>query len=125
MYVSNDRVGGNVKRYIGFFDDTQLAFDLVPQVCIEEARLVLCQYFLPPCGNSTVFEPPKSVCGGVCDHLRSLCSEEYDKIKAYFDSRSDLVDLGFTMINCSNTGQYLDFPHCCSDLDIEIRKCNA
>ena len=122
MYVSNDRIGGNVERYIRSFDSVQSLFRHISHVCIEEARAVLCQYFFPPCGNSTVFEPPKSVCGGVCDHLRSLCPQRFDQLRAYFNS---LSDVGLTSINCSNTGQYLDFPHCCSDLDIEIRKCNT
>ena len=125
MYVSNDRMGGNVSRYIRSFDSSVTFFNLLPQVCIEEVRLLLCQYFVPPCGNSTVFEPPKSVCGGVCDHVRSLCPQQYDQIRSFFDSRSDFVNLGLTLINCSNTGQYLHFLHCCSDLDIEIRKCNT
>ena len=68
MYVPYVRVGKNVRHYIGFFDSTELALNLVPPVCIAETRLELCQYYMPPCGNSTLFEPPKSVCGGVCDY---------------------------------------------------------
>ena len=107
------------------FDDTQLFFDSrVPLRCLDEARAILCHYFLPPCGNETVFEPPSSVCEETCDYLRYLCPEEFEALMEYFRSREHILGrLGVTMINCSNTGEYIaPLDHCCSDLNIEIRK---
>ena len=127
FFVANDRLGGNANRYIRYFDDPQhkLAFNIVPE-CPEEARRVVCQYFLPPCGNVTMFEPPKSICEDVCDYLITSCSVAYRAIVDYFKNRADLIELGFNFFNsCSNTGDFLDFPHCCSDLDIDIRKCTT
>ena len=115
--------GGNLRDYLTFFRDTQLAFNLAPAQCIEEARLILCHYFLPTCGNSTVFEPPTAVCEDVCEYLRSLCPEEFAQVVEYFRIRQDLTRLGLTMINCSNTGEYLPPKHCCSDVAVDIRKC--
>ena len=39
------------------------------------------------------------------------------------DNKNILAPHGLTMINCSNTGEYLPFnQHCCTNLDIEICK---
>ena len=127
FFVANDRHDGDVYRYVNYFDNPQigLAFKILPQ-CPEEARRVLCQYFLPPCGNLTMFEPPKSICEDVCDYLLTLCPDAYRAVVDFFKSRPDLIELGFYIFSsCSNTGDFLDFPHCCSDLDIDIRKCTT
>lgn len=124
VYVPFTRVG-YLEGYLSFFQDTQLTFDLVPEECVDEARVILCHYFLPPCGNITVFEPPTSVCEDVCEYLRSLCPTEFELVEAYFEQRADLLtQYGLTMINCSDTGEYLnELDHCCSDLSIDICKC--
>ena len=124
MFLSSRRTGGNFDRYLRFFQDTKLFFDLIPPECINEARKVLCHYYLPTCGNSTVFEPPTSVCEDVCEHLRNLCPDQFQQLSLHFLLNADvLAPAGLTMINCMNTGDYISpLQHCCSDLDIKIRE---
>ena len=125
MYIplTRGKARGDLESYLRFFMDTDLAFNLAPERCIKEARLILCHFALPPCGNVTVFEPPTSVCEDVCNYLRSLCPEEFLQVSEYFRIRTDLARYGLTMINCSNTGEYLEpLEHCCSDLTIKIRE---
>ena len=109
--------------YLSFFRDTELFFNLVPKRCINEARKVLCHYYLPTCGNISAYEPPTAVCGDVCTYLRNLCPDEYEQLAGYFSVKAEwFVPYGLTMINCSNTADYLpSVQHCCTDLDIEIR----
>ena len=120
------RIGGNFDNYVLFFRDTELAFNFIPEECIVEARSILCQYFFPPCGNTTVFEPPESVCEDVCEYLLTLCPEEYALLEEYFNERAHLLlPYGIDLMNCSNTGKYLQpLNYCCSDLSINIRKCH-
>ena len=123
VFLPNDRANGNFQHYIQIIGNVQFVFSLIPQRCAEEAKLILCHYFFPPCGNSTVFNPPTSVCGEVCDYLQSLCPDEFASATAHFGGQPRLMELGFTMINCSHTGEYLEpLQYCCSDVDVEIRK---
>ena len=125
VFIPYNRAGGNLQYYLSFVRDTDLLFSFIPEICRDEAKLVICHYFSPTCGNSTVFEPPTSVCEDICNYLRSLCPMEWEQASEYFEVRPDLASIGFTMINCSNTGEYLPPSHCCEDLGIEIRKCIA
>ena len=91
---------------------------------MDEVREVLCHYYLRPCGNATVFELPTSVCEDVCKHLENLCPEVVREIDIFFETNKEiLAPYGLTMINCSNTGDYLPpIHHCCTSLGIDIRK---
>ena len=124
VYLSQRRAGGNYQRYLNFFRDTTLFFNLISEECMDEARKILCHYYVPTCGNSTAFRPPTSVCQDVCEHFRNLCPLEFMQLMEHFETNADfLAPEGLTMINCSNTGEFIDpLQHCCSDLDIEIRK---
>ena len=123
VFLPNDRANGNFQLYIQIIGNARLVFSLIPQRCAEEANLILCHYLFPPCGNSTVFNPPTSVCGEVCDYLQSLCPDEFALAIAHFGAQPRLMELGFTMINCSHTGEYLEpLQYCCSDVDVEIRE---
>ena len=123
VFIPYNRGGGDLKYFLGFVDDAELVFSFVPEICIDEAKLVICHYFLPTCGNSTVFESPTSICEDTCNYLRSLCPVEWEQVSQFLDSQPFLKGIGFTMINCSNTGEYLPPSHCCEDLGIGIRKC--
>ena len=124
VYLSPLRGQGSLEYYIYKFRNTQLFFNFIPMDCIVESRKILCQYYLPTCGNSTIFQPPTSVCQDVCEHFKTQCPQVYQQLSQYFTSNEeDLAPLGLTMINCSNTGDFIDpLKHCCTDLDIEIRK---
>ena len=125
VFIPHNRAFGNLQYFLRILGDVELIFSFVPEICRDEAKLVFCHYFFPTCGNSTVFEPPTSICEDTCNQLRSLCPVEWELARDYFETRPNLGTLGFTMINCSNTGEYLPPSHCCEDLGIEIRKCIA
>ena len=124
MFLSSRRAGGDFNRYLRIFRDTALFFSFIPERCINEARKILCHYYLPTCGNSTVFEPPTSVCEDVCNHANYICPDEFRQLTLHFTNNAgELRPLGLTMINCSNTGDFISpLQHCCSDLGIDIRK---
>ena len=121
MYIPFRRTGGNIGQIVRFFRQAHLFFNLIPKECNSEARKILCHHYLPPCGNSTMFEPPASVCQDVCDHLHNLCPLLFEQLEVYFSGT--VTPEGVTMINCSDTGEYIaPLQHCCEDLDIDIRK---
>ena len=84
----------------------------------------MCHYYISTCGNSTVFEPPTSVCQDVCEYLWNLCPDQFQQLALHFLRNANvLTPAGLTMINCSNTGDYISpLQHSCSDLDIKIRE---
>ena len=96
VFLSSCRTGGNINIYFLLFQDSNSYFDLIPPECIYEARKVLCHYYLPTCGNSTVFEPPTSVCEDVCDYLRNLCPDQFQQLALQFSLNADvLAPFGF------------------------------
>ena len=116
VYISNNREGGDLRSYLRFFESAIFAFKIAPDRCKREGKLLMCHYFLPPCGNSTVFEPPTSVCEVVCNYVRSLCPAAYIGAVDYFQQEHNVS------LNCSNTGEYLEtLPHCCSDVGVDVR----
>ena len=122
IYVSYQRTGGDLGRYL---DNLRLFAGLITAIfqdeCQAPAERILCQYYMPPCGNSTTFEPPKSVCMETCNYLRESCPNEWSGMELYFEDNAFSVVHGTTFINCSNTGEYLNpLPHCCSDVGISI-----
>ena len=124
VYLSSLRTGGDFQRYLLFFEDTRIFFNFIPHNCIHEAREILCNYYLPPCGNETEFEAPTSVCEDVCKHLERLCPQVIQEINIFFKTNENiLAPVGLTMINCSNTGDYLPpLSHCCTNLGIDTCK---
>ena len=124
IYVSYQRTGGNLSVYRDIIEPyAALVLDVFRGECHDLAIRVLCHYYLPPCGNSTTFEPPNSVCMESCNYLQETCLSQWNQVAAFFEENSSLARrYGVTFINCSNTGEYLNpLPHCCSDLGIDIR----
>ena len=62
VFIPYRRAGGNLEYFLSFVGDAELVFKFVPEICKDETKLVICHYFLLTCGNSTVFEPPTSIC---------------------------------------------------------------
>ena len=91
---------------------------VVESKCVDPFKRVFCHFLLPPCGNSTVFELPTSVCMETCKNVQELCSLEWEEILTYFEENYNFLrPRGLTFINCNNTGEYLNpLPHCCSDM---------
>ena len=78
--------------------------------CTLSTMRMICHYYLPPCGNSTHFEPPTSVCSDACHQQSQMCPFHW----TFIESR-----LGSNPLNCSYTDAVLNpLPHSCSDLGV-------
>ena len=88
--------------------------------CTLSTIRMMCHYYLPPCGNSTHFEPPTSVCSDACVLLSQMCPFHWTYI---VESELGLIDS--YPLNCS----YMDYsvlnplPHSCSNLGIYTSGC--
>ena len=76
--------------------------------CVNLVYRLLCQFYLPSCGNSTHPVRPSSICQKECDMVRKECSDTWDVVMLAFKSVSPTVD-------CTDTSNLL-FPvaHCCT-----------
>ena len=125
VYIPYTRTYGDQRRLSIYMNDSQLSVTFIPEQCREVTIQLLCNYYLIPCGNSSVFQPPVSACSEQCLHLRNdLCPNEWELVLAYFRNNPGLVALGLGFIECNNTGLILEpLPHCCTDAGITLRKC--
>ena len=123
FYLSNRRTDGDIDRYLDLVEDSELITNVVPEKCFDPALRILCHFYFPPCGNSTIFQSPTSVCIEFCNYLQETCPFEWEIVIGYFEENDFwLRPIGLTFINCSNTGEYLDpLPYCCSDVGLQIR----
>ena len=126
VFIPYNRAGGDSEKFLRLVGYTDFLFNSeISELCRNETKPVLCHYFLPPCGNSAVFELPTSVCEDTCNNLRSLCPFEWELARQLIEDGPNSAEKGFTMINCSNTGEYLPPSHCCEVPGIKNCKCNS
>ena len=122
MYVPHNRSGGSFSRLIN--DITDYGPTLLKSLddCYEPARLVLCRYYLPPCGNATVFQPPTTVCPRQCHLISQLCPNEWANVVNDFIANDLIISPeGLQLIDCAFPGKHLSpLPHCCSDFGLNI-----
>ena len=126
VYIPYTRTRGDQRLLSSYMNDSNsFVSPLMQERCREVTIKLLCNYYLIPCGNSSVFQPPVSVCSEQCFHLRNdLCPNEWEQVLAFFRSNPELVALGLGFIECNNTGLILEpLPHCCTDAGITLRKC--
>ena len=88
--------------------------------CNDIVRRVICHFYLSPCGNSTHFESPTSVCKETCHQIGKMCGQEWESIVVLFElNRLALASDGMTFINCEDPGRHLKpLPYQCSNLNI-------
>ena len=73
----------------------------------------LCHYYLPPCGNSSHYEAPTSVCPGVCELYSNNCKVLLENVDQRLEKNTG------NNLNCSIS--ILDpIPHPCSNLGLHI-----
>lgn len=107
-----------------FLNQSALVAAALPERCRDIAISLFCTFYLIPCGNSTMFYLPPSVCSEQCFYLRNLCPVEWQQAELFNAAREDLIANGLSFINCSNTGLILEpLHHCCTDAGIPLRKC--
>ena len=80
--------------------------------CQEMIYRVICQYYLPSCGNHTHQLPPSSLCQDECEHVQKKCSATWNAFSLAFNK--------LQFISCEDTSQLLfPLPHCCTGAGIE------
>ena len=124
VYLPKGRNDGN---YLNMLEDIVRfgEFFLEPfSACYEQARRVLCHYYLPPCGNSTHFIPPTSVCPNNCKQIIEQCPEEWGNLVGNLEEFNFILESdGTNIIDCNFPGQHLaPLPFCCEDIGVNISK---
>jgi len=123
VYLPNGRGGGSLDSLTNFVADTTVVFGLISEPCREVARKALCSFYYPPCGNSTTFEPPISVCQDECAYIRDeLCSIEWQLALQHLAGIPDILNTyNIHFLNCSDPAAYIEpLPHCCLDGIVQI-----
>ena len=86
--------------------------------CYDIAKRVICHFYLPPCGNTTSFETPTSVCEDTCHAVQDACGTQWESVKRFLDIFFG-ADHSLAFIDCDDTGRHLDpISHKCSTMDI-------
>ena len=78
-------------------------------VCVKQVFRVVCYFYLPPCGNSSHFARPTSICQEECHMVQTKCRKTWDIALLAFKT----ID---PVIHCNDTSRLLfPVPHCCTD----------
>ena len=125
VYIPYTRTSGNQQSLSSYIDDANIFVSVLSEQCREIGIKLLCTFYLIPCGNSSVFQPPVSVCSEQCFHVRNNpCASVWELIVTHFRNNPELVALGLAFIECNDTGLILEpLPYCCTDAGITLRKC--
>ncbi len=85
--------------------------------CSLMIKSVVCNYFMPTCGNSGFVHIPRAVCPNDCSLVQNGCSDEWSRINTVL-----VVNGNLGAINCEATQHLLNpLPTCC----IEIPEINV
>lgn len=121
VFVPFRRASGDVVRLSDLVADASLVVNYVPDPCKESARRLLCYFYYPPCGNSTIFEPPNTICSDTCLRVQNNhCASQWDLAVAWFSGNANFItERGLNFIDCNDPGAFIyPLPHCCSDAGI-------
>ena len=80
--------------------------------CMNSTIKMICHHYLPPCGNSTHFEPPTAVCSDACLLQSHMCRTNW----SHFESQLSEIS---NPLNCSHLE---NAPLCWSDQEVSISK---
>ena len=94
--------------------DVETLIDDHDSSCVKQAFRALCYFYLPPCGNSTHFVPPSSICQEQCYMIQNECRKTWKTLLLAFKSVEPVIQ-------CNDTSKLL-FPvaHCCTDAGISM-----
>ena len=123
VYIPYRRALGSIETLNSFIADTNIVVDLIGERCREAARKAVCYFYYPPCGNSTTFQPPKSICQDECLYVKdTLCPVEWALAQDHFQNIPNLLNsYNLHFINCSNPATYIEpLPRCCFDGLVQI-----
>jgi len=123
VYIPYRRAFGRIETLNRIIADTNIVVDLIGERCREAARKAVRYFYYPPCGNSTTFEPPISVCQDECAYIRDeLCSIEWQLALQHLAGIPDILNTyNIHFLNCSDPAAYIEpLPHCCLDGIVQI-----
>ena len=115
VYISEEKMPVDYTNILNVIGKTEhfLKENFIDDECTVTLLKMLCHYYLPPCGNSTHFEPPTSVCEAACE----LQSDECKSLLDYF--QQELMRATGDQLKCSTS--ILDpLPHSCSNLGFDV-----
>ena len=76
--------------------------------CVDQVFRVLCNFYLPPCGNATHPVPPSSICQTECEMVLQNCQTTWDAVMLAFKTVDPIPD-------CNDTSRLLfPVPNCCT-----------
>ena len=119
IYIPKTRTHGRYSRLMrDIIDFGPLLLSSLDR-CYNAARRVICHFYLPPCGNSTTFELPTSVCRETCLTVQELCGEEWESVINMFQQNRLALEIeGTTFIDCEDTGKHLNpLPYSCAPME--------
>ena len=112
VYISKGKDPDFYVRLIKVISEVQdLGVNFKDDECANTTMRMLCHYYFPPCGNSTHYKPPTSVCPAACEALKKKCNILLDVFqRKLMVNTSDKLDCSKSVID--------PLPHVCSNLDI-------
>ena len=124
VYVPRNRTKGNYRKLMELMHNVGFFYHNLFDECLDSGLHLLCHFYLPPCGNSTHFEPPAAVCPSACRIPSLECPDEWARVVNVFQDNDAIINAeGLYLINCSDTGEHLHpVPHCCHNAGINTRK---
>lgn len=122
VYINFQRMSVSFDEYLTQVEMLWQSTTMMPGRCLEFTRQAVCHFYVPSCGNSTLFEPPSSLCMETCNSLADTCPFEWEQMVNYFETNHTILS-PIALIDCNNTGEFLNpVPHCCVDLGVNMCK---
>ena len=115
VYISKQMTSVDYSKILNVIGDREQFFkeNNSTHICTNPLLRMICHYYLPPCGNSTHFEPPTSVCEDACELLSEICPS----LLGNFQDR--LMSATGDQLECS-TSILEPLPHSCSNLGFHV-----
>ena len=102
---------GNQSAIADLLNEKANEVEIVTHSSREDCKKMMfrafCLYYLPPCGNTSKFVPPSSICRKECQMVQEKC---------HYPWKAALVVLDIEpVIDCNDTSKILfPIPHCCT-----------
>ena len=81
--------------------------------CHQQLSKIVCNHYLPLCGENNSIYAPKSICPEECSVVMGKCPTEWGKMGLQY----------MNFINCNDTSSLLyPLPNCCTDAGIETKE---
>ena len=111
VYLSNEVTRSFYEELLKIIHEAENALEeIFIDECTNTTKTMICNYYLPPCGDAARLTTPASVCPTACEEQSRRCPSQW----TWFQQK--LADVMKDPLNCSDTDFLLKFPHSCSNL---------